>query len=98
MKLVISSREMMTVVVLFAAAWISSRGAEPDETLPGTKALTVEGDLSAKMLEGLHRFAERKIDESIELRAKYWQRDLASPEAYEKSIRPNRERFRRIIG
>jgi dienelactone hydrolase len=75
-----------------------SIGAEPEATLPGSKPLTVEGDLSAKMLEGLHRFTERQIDGSIEVRAKYWQRDLASPEAYEKSILPNRERFRRLIG
>jgi len=98
MKLLICSRGLMTLVVLYAASWISSRAAEPEETLPGTKALTVEGDLSAKMLEGLHRFAEHKIDESIKLLAKHWQRDLSSAEAYDKSILPNRERFRRIIG
>jgi len=72
--------------------------ADPVVTLPGTKPLTADGDLSKKMLDGLHRFAERKIRESVESRAKRWKRDPSSREAYEKSIRPNRERFRKIIG
>jgi dienelactone hydrolase len=72
--------------------------AEPEATLPGSRPLTVEGDLSAKMLEGLHRFVERKIDKSVQRRTQYWQRDVSSSEAYQKSIRPNRERFRGIIG
>jgi dienelactone hydrolase len=87
----------MIVAIVLASPWIATDAAEPKPTLPGSKPLTVEGDLSAKMLEGLHRFAERKIDESVKLRAKHWQR-VSSAEAYEKSILPNRERFRRIIG
>ena len=65
MKGLISSRCLMAVVIILGGLWISTPGAEPQEPLPGTKALTVEGNLSAKMLEGLHRFAERKIDEII---------------------------------
>jgi hypothetical protein len=91
MKLLLSARGPMTVVVLLAGSWITTPGAEPEATLPGSKALAVEGDLSAKMLDGLHRFAERNIDESVKLRAKHWQRDLSSANAYEKSILPNRE-------
>ena len=72
--------------------------ADPVETLPGTRPLTEDGDLSKAMLDGLHRFAERKIDESVEARAKLWNRDPSSREAYEKSIQANRESFRKIIG
>ena len=50
------------------------------------------------MLDGLHRFVERKIDESVGARAKLWKRDPSSREAYERSIRANRESFRKIIG
>ena len=39
--------------------------ADPAATLPGTRPLTEDGDLSKTMLDGLHRFAERKIDESV---------------------------------
>jgi dienelactone hydrolase len=72
--------------------------AEPAATLPDTKALTDDGDLSVKMLDGAHRFAERKIEESIKTREKLWKRDPSSREAYEKSTLPNRDSFRKIIG
>lgn len=88
----------LVVISLLAGSWLAARGAEADAILPGSKPLTVDGDLSARMLEGVHRFAERKIDESIKGRGKLWQRDLSSAEAYDKSIQPNRERFRRITG
>ncbi len=72
--------------------------AGPVETLPDTKPMTDQGDMSQAMLDGLHRFVERKIDESVEARSKLWKRDTSSKEAYEKSIEPNRESFRKIIG
>jgi CubicO group peptidase (beta-lactamase class C family)/dienelactone hydrolase len=67
-------------------------------TLPNTQPLTETGDLSKKMLDGLHRFAERKIEESVKSRAKLWKRDTSSASAYEKSIQTNRESFRKILG
>lgn len=72
--------------------------AEPAETLPETRPLTEEGDLSKKMLDGAHRFIERKIDESIEKRAKLWKRDFTSIDAYEKSIEVNRSHLKQCIG
>ena len=72
--------------------------AQQAPTLPGTQALTWEGDLSERMMDGAHRFVERKIEQSIQNRAQYWKRDLASPAIYEKSVEPNRQRFTRIIG
>lgn len=71
---------------------------EPVATLPETKPLTESGDLSRKMLDGLHRFAERKIDESVATRATLWRRDPSSRAAYERSVAGNRESFRKIIG
>ena len=76
-----------------AAAW-----AQQAQTLPGTQPLTWEGDLSQRMMDGAHRFVERKIAESIQTRSKYWTRDFSSGPAYEKSVEPNRARFRKIIG
>jgi dienelactone hydrolase len=66
--------------------------------LPDTGALTWEGDLSAKMMDGLHGFIEDKIARSVEKRSRFWGRDASSPEAYAKSVQPNRERFRKAIG
>src|SRR5436309_8906420 len=76
-----------------ASAW-----AQQVQILPGTQPLTWEGDLSQMMMDGAHRFVERKIAESIQTRSKYWTRDFSSGPAYEKSVEPNRERFRKIIG
>src|SRR5438093_12652754 len=66
--------------------------------LPGTQPLTWKEDLSEKMMDGAHRFVERKIDESIQTRQKYWKRDLSSHQAYENSVEPNRNRFLMNIG
>src|SRR5262249_24556705 len=72
--------------------------ADPVPTLPGTRPLTDGGDLSKAMLDGLHRFVERKVDESVERRARRWESDPPSPEASERSHPANREAVRRMIG
>lgn len=66
--------------------------------MPGTKQLTWEGDLSARMLDGAHKLIEAKIDASASSRTKLWSRDFSSVDAYEKSIEPNRKRFQQYIG
>ena len=68
------------------------------EVLPGTRLLTQGGDLSAKMLDGAHKFIEEKINQSEDNRLKLWNRDLTSREAYELSVEPNRKRFIKYIG
>ena len=68
------------------------------QVLPGTKPLTWEGDMSAKMMDGAHKFIEDKIDESLLNRHKLWNRDFSSREAYELSVEPNRKRFMKYIG
>jgi dienelactone hydrolase len=85
----------LTVAVLCLTAAASGRAQEP---LPNTLPLTWEGDLSMRLMEGAHRFVERKIDEAPLRRQKHWNRDRSSPEAYEQSVEPNRDRFRRSIG
>ncbi|HOX03833.1 MAG TPA: dienelactone hydrolase family protein [Candidatus Paceibacterota bacterium] len=65
---------------------------------PGTSPLTLEGDLSAQMVEGIDRFLQDETERAVLNRAAWWRRDLSSIAAYENSVRPNRERFRRMIG
>jgi dienelactone hydrolase len=77
---------------------VRSLTAAPAEVLPSTQPLTWNGELDVRMMDGAHRFVERKIAESIAGRTKYWKRDFSSPAAYQKSVEPNRERFRKIIG
>jgi dienelactone hydrolase len=68
------------------------------EILPRTKPLTIPGDLSTQMVAGIDRFLMRETKASDANRPRFWKRDFSSNEAYEESIAPNRERFRRIIG
>jgi dienelactone hydrolase len=70
----------------------------PDDPLPGTAPLREERDLADLMMDGLHKWVERKIGESTADRAKFWKRDPSSREAYEKSIAENRQRFVHNIG
>jgi len=72
--------------------------ADDGATLPGTKPLAIEGDLSALMHEAALRDMDRRIADSISLRPHFWRRDPASAETYERSIEANREHFRTIIG
>jgi hypothetical protein len=73
--------------------------AEPLETLPQTKPLPSEQiDLSSTLMDGAHRFIERKIAESLASRDQFWTRDFSSADAYARSVQPNRVRFQTIIG
>ena len=73
-----------------SAAW-----ADP---LAGTKPLAIDQPLDVIMVDGIDRFALREIAASVERREKLWSRDFSTPAAYEKSIAPNRERLRTILG
>lgn len=66
--------------------------------LPNTDELTWQGDLADRMMDGLHKFVESKIATAIEQRESLWQRDTSSAEAYNKSIEPNRQRLKKLIG
>ena len=84
--------------VLGGLAGVPSRAAEPQNILPQTEPLMLSGDLSAQMVEGIDRFLMRELDRSVKERAKLWHRNFASHRAYEKSIAPNRERFKKYLG
>ena len=77
---------------------IAARGVQAQTTLPGTKALTFDGDPAARIVDGIHAFLLRETAASPGRRKEFWHRDYRSKEAFERSIAPNRERFRTIIG
>jgi dienelactone hydrolase len=68
------------------------------EPLPDTKPLTAEGDLAAQMVAGIDKYLMRELEASVEKRKAYWKPDYSSPEAYSRSVEPNREHLRRILG
>jgi dienelactone hydrolase len=92
-------RNLTRPVMLAGLIWCTATTVAQDVTpLSGTKPLTMTGDLSAQMVEGIDRFLLREIGKSIAGRAQYWQRARSSPEAYTQSVEPNRQRLRAIIG
>src|SRR5262249_4985403 len=73
-------------VVILLAASEAGRGQEKPEVtaLPGTKPLTMKGDIASQLVEGVDRFLLKEIDKSVERRARHWKRDFSSAEAYNK--------------
>ncbi len=73
--------------------------AQVADTLPGTARLGWnELDLSTRLMDGAHAFVDRKLAESAGKRRQHWSRDASSPAAYVRSVEPNREHLRTIIG
>ncbi|MDR2915926.1 MAG: dienelactone hydrolase family protein [Tannerella sp.] len=67
------------------------------EYLPFTTRL--EKDVQwENIIDGVRLFYEKRVESEKEKRKLYWERDLSSPEAYEASIKSNREQFRKILG
>jgi len=93
-----SSVTFLTLSLLLALTVPAQEGGGTAGALPGTKPLTQEGDLSAQMVAGIDKFLLRELDASTAGREPFWKRDFSSREAFEKSVTPNRERLRKIIG
>lgn len=68
------------------------------DPLPNTQPLTFQGDPAAAMVAGLHKYLDRETAASVEKRKQFWKPDFSSPEAYAKSVEPNRERLKKILG
>jgi len=68
------------------------------QPLANTRPLTLEGDLAAEMVAGIDRFLTRELEQSLRRRTELWRRDYSSPEAYARSVAPNRERLLKYIG
>src|SRR5690242_7931560 len=84
---------------LAMAAVLACRVSAIEPTpLEGTEPLTLQGDIPAQLRAGINKFVDRETAKSVTERAKLWHRDFSSPEAYEKSIAPNREHLRKMIG
>jgi dienelactone hydrolase len=86
------------MMLLFALCGRAPAADQPGLPLPGTKPLTVSGDIASELVAGVDRFLLRQIDESTAKRAGYWKRDLTSARAYEASVEPNRKRLAHILG
>jgi dienelactone hydrolase len=95
----------LTVAAAFCAGWVidgrsrSGQVPAPPAPLSQTAALDwPDQDLSARMMDGAHRFVERQIVETRTRSARFWKYDPSSPAAWNASVKDNRDRLREIIG
>src|SRR5216683_6721612 len=82
-------------ILLVTSLAVTPIHAEP---LPDTKPLTTEGDLAARMVAGIDKYLMRELEASVEKRKDLWKLDLSSRKAAEKSVEPNRERLKKVLG
>jgi dienelactone hydrolase len=68
------------------------------DPLPGTKPLTVKGDIARQMVDGIHKYLDRETAASVKGRAAHWKMDFSSHEKYVSSVEPNRRHLRRLLG
>jgi dienelactone hydrolase len=78
--------------------WLCLAPSALAEPLPDTKPLDREGDLAAQMVAGIDRYLMRELAASVTKRQAYWKPDYSSVEAYRKSVQPNRERLKKVLG
>jgi dienelactone hydrolase len=70
-----------------------------DSRLPGTKPLVwPEAELPDRVMDGGHRFVERKIREAAKNRDRFWPGADANPDQWKRMIEANRAHLRTIIG
>ncbi len=92
-------RSLWVSALVFLGAWLGQGVAmSAQDHLAGTARLEMKGDLAAAMVTGLRQFMAERLEASVAERERFWSPDFRSRDAYERSVEPNRERFRRYIG
>ncbi|WP_165248392.1 alpha/beta hydrolase family protein [Paludisphaera soli] len=99
----LATGRILGAMLLVALGFASAAEPGPDyptigPPLAGTRPLEKDGDLADRLVAGADRFLLRMLDESRGRRESHWKRDLGSPEAYARSIEPNRQRLAHILG
>lgn len=88
---------LLALFFAVAAGNPAAEAADP-QPLPGTQPLTRDGDIASDLVAGADRFLLRELGQSVERRARHWQRDFSAPEAYARSVEPNRKALAQILG
>ncbi len=89
----------LTCTVILVLSGMSSRSMCDESRLPGTAPLEwTEADLPSRLMDGAHRFAERKIADAAKDRHQYWPSNDADADEWRKTIKANRAELRTIIG
>jgi dienelactone hydrolase len=83
---------------LFALMSLAKADAQEIAGPEGTILLTIEGDLASQMVDGIDRFLLKEIEKAAATRAERFTVDTSSPEAYEASLKPHREKLAKCLG
>ena len=94
----LSVRTALTLFVFAAGAYASPLTAQEVAGPSGTTPLTIEGDLASQMVDGIDRFLLKEIETTAATRAERFKVDTSSPEAYEASLKPHREKLAKRLG
>ena len=87
------------VPALLAVICISAVTNAAAPQLPGTLPLKwAEADLPDLLMDGAHKFVERKIIDAAKNRHRFWPAKNANAEVWQKAVDENREELRTIIG
>ena len=91
---------MVIVFVLTAGAWggTAPKIVQDGPPLEGTARLEMQGDITSQLVDGADRFLLSQIEKSVAGRARFWKRDFGSPEKYQLSLGPDRDRLAHILG
>jgi dienelactone hydrolase len=84
--------------LILATSLVAKPADAQPAALPGTQLLPQGVDLDAKMLSGIDRFLDRATEAAPARRSSLWKRDTTAPEAYAKSVAPNRARLAVMLG
>ncbi len=99
-----SARPLLPLALVLALSAGAPRAADspPPKAappLPGTKPLTMTGDVASQMVEGVDKFLLREIAGSSRRRDSAWKAvDVSSPEKHQKSLAPKRQRLAHVLG
>ena len=85
----------MSLYLMLAMAAVT---AMAQSALPGAGPLTAQGDLALQMVDAINADLLQRTSDAAVRRPEYWKHDYRSRADYERSVAPNRERFRKAIG
>lgn len=92
------NRIVLFILLLGWSTLPEARSQQPSPVLPGTMMLDWEGDLASRLIDSCDSFLMKELEKTRAQRSHFWQRDFSSEEAYERSVRKNRDRLSHIIG
>lgn len=85
---------LATFTIAASVCGASAQDLQPSDTAP----LTMEGDLASQMVDGIDRFLLKEIEKTAATRAERFKVDTSSPDAYEASLKPHREKLAKCLG